>query len=78
VLIYVLHNLRELEHAPLKSGFVAVISGHTHDPKYYLQNGVLYFNPGSAGPRRFRLPVSLGKITVVGRELLPELIIISD
>jgi putative phosphoesterase len=77
-LIYVLHNLRELDLAPAKSGFAAVISGHTHDPKYYLQDGVLYFNPGSAGPRRFRLPVSLGKITVVGRELVPELIKISD
>ena len=78
VLLYVLHNLRELDLAPAKSGFAAVISGHTHDPKFYVQDGVLYFNPGSAGPRRFRAPVSLGKITVVGRELLPELIDISD
>ncbi len=74
VQIYVLHNLRELDLVPAKAGFAAVISGHTHDPKFYMKDGVLYFNPGSAGPRRFRLPVSLGKITVVGRELLPELI----
>jgi putative phosphoesterase len=74
LLIYVLHNLRELDLAPAKAGFAAVISGHTHDPKFYVKDGVLYFNPGSAGPRRFRLPVSLGKITVVGGELLPELI----
>ena len=73
-LIYVLHNLRELDLAPAKAGFAAVISGHTHDPKFYVKDGVLYFNPGSAGPRRFRLPASLGKITVVGGELLPELI----
>jgi putative phosphoesterase len=72
--IYLLHNLRALDLAPVKAGFAAVISGHTHDPKFYVRDGVLYFNPGSAGPRRFRLPVSLGKITVVGRELLPELI----
>jgi len=77
VLICVLHNLRELDLDPVKSGFAAVISGHTHEPKFYVQAGVLYFNPGSAGPRRFRLPVSLGKITVVGRELLPELITLS-
>jgi predicted phosphodiesterase len=69
-----LHNLRELDLAPAKAGFAAVISGHTHDPKFYVKDGVLYFNPGSAGPRRFRLPASLGKITVVGGELLPELI----
>lgn len=74
VLIYVLHNLRELDLAPARAGFAAVISGHTHEPKHYVQDGVLYFNPGSAGPRRFRLPISLGKITAVGRELLPELI----
>jgi putative phosphoesterase len=75
--IYVLHNLRELDLAPAKAGFAAVISGHTHDPKFYLQDGVLYFNPGSAGPQRFRLPVSLGKITIVGEELLTELITLS-
>ncbi len=74
LLLYVLHNLRELDLAPAKSGFAAVISGHTHDPKFYVQDGVLYLNPGSAGPRRFRQPVSVGKITVMGRELLPELI----
>ena len=73
VMIYVLHNLRELDLNPAAAGFGAVISGHTHDPKYYFQDGVLYFNPGSAGPRRFRLPVSVGRITVRGRELLPEL-----
>jgi hypothetical protein len=72
--IYVLHNLQELDLVPAKAGFAAVISGHSHEPKFYRQDGVLYFNPGGAGPRRFRLPVSLGKITIAGRELLPELI----
>jgi hypothetical protein len=74
VRIYVLHSLQQLDLVPATAGFAAVISGHTHEPAFYLRDGVLYFNPGSAGPRRFRLPVSLGRITVAGRELLPELI----
>jgi uncharacterized protein len=77
VLIYLLHNLHELDLAPASAGFAAVISGHTHDPKFYVNDGVLYFNPGSAGPRRFRLPISLGKITIVGGKLQPELITLS-
>jgi len=72
--IYVLHNLHELGLAPTQAGFAVVISGHTHEPKSYTKDGVLYFNPGSAGPRRFRLPLSVGTITIKGRELLPELI----
>ncbi len=45
-------------------GFDAVVYGHSHIPKSYHKNGVLYFNPGSAGPRRFKLPVCMGQITV--------------
>ena len=74
VSIYVLHNLRELDLDPAAAGFAAVISGHSHEPKFYFQDGVLYFNPGSAGPRRFRLPVTVGRITVRGKELEPALI----
>jgi uncharacterized protein len=57
--LYVLHNLQQLDLKPEVSGFHAVISGHTHEPKQYDRNGVLYLNPGSAGPRRFHLPVTL-------------------
>ena len=74
VSIYVLHNLRKLDLDPAAAGFAAVISGHSHEPKFYFQDGVLYFNPGSAGPRRFRLPVTVGRITVRGKELEPALI----
>ncbi len=74
VTTYVLHNLRELDLDPAAAGFAVVISGHSHEPKFYFQDGVLYFNPGSAGPRRFRLPVTVGRITIRGRELEPELI----
>ena len=62
--IYVLHDLAQLDLNPRAAGFSAVISGHTHVPKQEMRDGVLYFNPGSAGPRRFKLPVSIGKLIV--------------
>jgi uncharacterized protein len=62
--IYLLHNLAELDLDPHAAGFAAVVSGHTHVPKQQWKRGVLYFNPGSAGPRRFRLPVTVGRLTV--------------
>jgi putative phosphoesterase len=58
--IYVLHNLRELKLDPKKSGFHAIISGHSHQPRIAHSGGILYVNPGSAGPRRFRLPIAVG------------------
>lgn len=64
VSIYVLHILQELDLKPEAAGFAAVVSGHSHAPSQELKNGVLYFNPGSAGPRRFRLPVSVGRLVV--------------
>ncbi|MGA9507508.1 MAG: metallophosphoesterase family protein [Candidatus Sulfotelmatobacter sp.] len=62
--IYVLHDLAQLDLKPKAAGFSAVISGHTHVPKQEMRDGVLYLNPGSAGPRRFKLPVSIGKLVV--------------
>jgi putative phosphoesterase len=61
--IYVLHSLQELDLKP-EARFAAVVYGHSHVPKQQRKNGVLYFNPGSAGPRRFQLPVSLGRLTI--------------
>jgi len=58
--IYVLHNLEELDLKPETAGFSVVVYGHSHVPKQESKNGVLYFNPGSAGPKRFHLPVSVG------------------
>lgn len=66
VSIYVLHILESLDLQPQAAGIGAVIYGHSHVPKQELQGGVLYFNPGSAGPRRFQLPVTVGKLTVLG------------
>jgi putative phosphoesterase len=62
--IYVLHSLQELDLKPEVANFDAVIYGHSHVPKDEMKNGVLYFNPGSAGPRRFKLPVSVGRLTI--------------
>jgi uncharacterized protein len=62
--LYVLHNLRELDLVPAGAGCHAVVAGHTHQPEITERNGVLYLNPGSAGPRRFNLPISLAFLDV--------------
>jgi putative phosphoesterase len=64
VSIYVLHSLQDLDLEPEAAGFAVVVSGHSHVPRQETKNGVLYFNPGSAGPRRFKLPVSVGRLVV--------------
>jgi putative phosphoesterase len=72
--LYVLHDLNALDRDPCTAGFRAVITGHSHQPRIETKNGVLYFNPGSAGPRRFSLPVSVGRLTLSGGELQAEII----
>lgn len=72
--IYVLHDLQQLDLNPEASGFAAVVSGHSHVPKQEIRNGVLYFNPGSAGPRRFKLPISLGRLILSGGRIKAEII----
>ena len=63
--IYMLHDLQELDLQPATAGVSVVISGHSHQPRVeHRADGVLYLNPGSAGPRRFRLPVSLALLTI--------------
>jgi putative phosphoesterase len=57
--IYVLHNIQDLAADPVKSGFHVVVSGHSHQPGCTERDGVLYINPGSAGPRRFKLPITI-------------------
>jgi uncharacterized protein len=64
VSIYILHDLSQLDLKPEAAGFSAVVFGHSHMPKQEVQKGVLYFNPGSAGPRRFKLPVTVGRLLV--------------
>jgi uncharacterized protein len=72
--IYVLHDLAQLDLKPEAAGFNVVISGHSHVPKQEERSGVLYFNPGSAGRRRFKLPVSLGRLVVEDGKVRGELI----
>jgi putative phosphoesterase len=74
VTIYILHDLGELDLKPETAGFGVVIYGHSHRPKLEERNGVLYFNPGSVGPRRFDLPVSLGRLTIQAGKVHAELI----
>jgi putative phosphoesterase len=62
VLLYVLHDVNALDLDPRAAGFHVVVSGHSHQPGKYERGGVLYINPGSAGPRRFQLPVSLARL----------------
>jgi len=74
VYIYVLHILDDLDLDPPTAGFHAVISGHTHQAKMETKDGVLYFNPGSAGPRRFILPISIGRLIVSEGKVTGEII----
>jgi uncharacterized protein len=74
ITLYVLHDLAKLDLKPEAAGFKAVISGHSHIPKQETRNAVLYFNPGSAGPRRFKLPITVGKLTIAGSEVRSEII----
>jgi len=74
VSIYVMHDLARLDLKPEAAGFSVVISGHSHVPKQETRAGVLYFNPGSAGPRRFKLPVSMGRLILEGGSVRGELV----
>jgi uncharacterized protein len=76
--IYVLHDIKQLDLNPKAAGFNVVISGHSHIPRQETRDGVLRFNPGSAGPRRFKLPVTVGRLMVEGGNIRGEIIRISD
>ena len=64
VLVYVIHDVGELDVDPAAGGFGVVVAGHSHHPRNERRDGVLWFNPGSAGPRRFKLPIALGLLTI--------------
>ena len=74
--IYMLHDRHALDLDPLAAGIAVVISGHSHQPAIEWYKGVLYFNPGSAGPRRFSLPVSLGFLEISAEQIKPRLLTI--
>jgi uncharacterized protein len=67
--VYVVHDLADLDIDPVATGVRVVVSGHSHKPRVEERDGVLYVNPGSAGPRRFKLPISIGELIVDGDEV---------
>ena len=69
VFVYVIHDLCELDIEPRAAGVRVIVSGHSHRPSIQERNGVLFVNPGSCGPRRFKLPVSVGELLVEGSEV---------
>jgi putative phosphoesterase len=71
--LYVLHDLHELDLDPRAAGFACVVAGHSHRPLVEARDGVLYVNPGSAGPRRFKLPVAVARIQL-GRDVRGEVV----
>jgi uncharacterized protein len=72
--VYLIHRLADLRIDPAAEGYHAVISGHSHQPSQSVRDGVLYLNPGSAGPRRFRLPVTLARLLIDGSKLDVEIV----
>jgi uncharacterized protein len=74
VLIHVLHDLASLAVNPAAAGYRVVIFGHSHQPRVEEKGGVLYLNPGSAGPRRFQLPVTMARLRIAPDSLRPEII----
>lgn len=75
--IYILHDANAIDLNPKAAGFAAVISGHSHKPQQERKDGVLYFNPGSAGPRRFKLPISVGRMEIVDGKVSAEILLLA-
>ena len=78
VLIYVLHDIQQLDLAPAAAEFNIVVSGHSHKPSRTERNGVVYLNPGSAGPRRFQLPITVARLDLRRSPWSVEFIDLSD
>ncbi len=74
VLLYVIHDLSELDIDPGAVGVAVVVSGHSHRPVVQERAGVMYVNPGSAGPRRFKLPIAVGELIIEGRSVSPRIV----
>jgi putative phosphoesterase len=73
-LFYLVHSLHDLDISPSAAGIAVVVSGHSHRPEVRVSGGVMYLNPGSAGPRRFDLPVTLARVTVAGDSVLEQIV----
>jgi putative phosphoesterase len=77
ICIYMIHDVKEIALSPAEAGFQVVVSGHSHKSSVEERKGVLYVNPGSAGPRRFRLPISLARLKVNGAAVSAQVIELS-
>lgn len=77
VLIHVLHDLSQIDIDPVAAGVHAVVSGHTHKPLIERRDNVLWVNPGSAGPRRFALPISMGELLIDGTKVTARIVTLS-
>jgi len=73
-LLFVLHAISQLDLDPAVAGFAAVVFGHSHQPLIETRQGVLFLNPGSAGPRRFKLPVTVARVALAGPQMRPEIV----
>ena len=74
VRIYLIHNIKEIKIDPSAAGFQVVISGHSHRPSVLRRGGVLFLNPGSAGPRHFKLPIAVARLQVRGESVSPKIV----
>ena len=72
--VYVVHDLAQLDIDPVAAGVQVIVSGHSHKPAVLHKNGVIYINPGSAGPQRFRLPIAVGELLVAGDTITPRIV----
>ena len=72
--LWLLHDISTLDLDPVAAGFPAVVFGHSHKPSIEMRGDVLYVNPGSAGPRRFKLPVTVGRLCVTAGSIRPEIV----
>ena len=75
--IHVVHDLAQLDIDPVAAGVRVIVSGHSHKPTVLERNGVIYINPGSAGPRRFRLPIAVGELLIAGDTITPRIVELS-
>jgi len=78
VFVYVIHDLAQLDIEPRAAGVSVVVSGHSHQPSIRERRGVLYVNPGSAGPRRFRLPVAVAELDIAGKSVTSRIVQLAD
>jgi uncharacterized protein len=73
IYVYAIHDLSQIDIDPVAAGVSVVLSGHSHKPHLESRDGVVYLNPGSAGPRRFKLPVSVAELIIEGRSVIPRI-----